>query len=149
MKTRSRRVVELTVVLITIAAVGGIAIPMLAKSVARARTVAVKYNLSVAERAVDEAMLEDQPVNAATLGKNSQGITWVEYTGETLPDYRSLSAKQVNTVYVATFRSGSVYIFSITPDGYLEYSIYADGSWCKEGEVKFHGGSASLLLSMK
>ena len=149
MKTRSRRVAELIVVLITIAVVSGIAIPMLAKSVAKARTVAVKYNLSVAEHAVDEAVLEDKPVNAATLKECSQGITWVTYAGETLPDYRSLSAKQLNTVYVASFRSGSVCIFSITPDGYLEYSIYAEGSWCKEGKVKFHGGSASLLLSMK
>ena len=149
MKTRNRRLVELIAVVIIIAAICGIAVPMLAKSIAKARTVAVKYNLSVAERAVDEAMLEDRPVNPTTLRENSQGIVWVEYAGETLPDYRSLSAKQLDTVYVASFRSGSVCVFSITPDGYLEYSIYADGSWCKEGKVKFRGGSASLLLSMK
>ena len=149
MGPRCKRFIELMLVLTIIAIICGIAVPILAKSITKARSVVAKNSLAAVEQAIDIAMLDGSNVDVASLKQSFPRVQWLEYKGQGLNDCKRFREEKRSSVYFTRLQSGALCIFAIPTDGSLIYSIYSDGAWHK-GEKTEHGAKLpAVILSLK
>ena len=146
---RFRRLLEFVLVLAIIAAICGIAVPILAKSVIEARAVVAKKSLASAEQAIDIAMLDGSNVDVASIKQSCSNVQWLEYKGQGVHECKRFWEDRLSSIYFARLPGGGLCIFAIPTDDSLLYSIYSDGAW-RKGEKRGHGPQLpAIVLSLK
>jgi type II secretory pathway pseudopilin PulG len=136
-------------VLTIIAVICGIAVPILAKSIAEARSVVAKQSLAAAEQAIDMAMLDGSNVDVASLKQSFSRIQWLEYEGQDLKDCKRFWEEKRSSVYVTRLHGGALCIFAIPTDDSLVYSIYSDGAWHKGEKTEHSANFQAFIASLK
>jgi type II secretory pathway pseudopilin PulG len=147
-KSWFRRLAEFLIVIIIVAAICAIAVPLAARSLSRARTVAAQSNWAEAEQALSLSLM-DNPYRLDVSGLNEDypGIKWVEYRGQALPEFKTLSKDQICSVYLYQTGDRSFCSFALVSREKIRYSLYSNGEWRRSGTVKYQAGKPARLLT--
>lgn len=147
-KSWFRRLAEFLTVITIVAVICAIAVPLAARSVSRARTVAAQSNWVEAEQALSLSLLEDPySLDVARLNEDYAGIKWVDYKGQGLPEFENLSKDQIRSIYVYRLGEQSFCSFALISRNRLRYSLYSNGEWRRSGTLKYEVGKPAKLLT--
>ncbi len=147
-KSWFRRLAEFLIVIIIVAAICAVAVPMASRAVSKARTVAAQSNWSEAEQALSLALMENPyRLDVPRLNEDYPGIRWVVYSGQAMPDFKTLSKDQISSIYLYRLGEQSFCSFAPISRDRMRYSLYSKGEWRRSGTVKYQAGKPARLLT--
>lgn len=149
MGQKFRRILEFLMVLLIIAVICGIAVPILAKSITRARAVVAKKSLASAEQVIDVATLDSTNVDLASLKQSCSKIQWLEYKGQGVDKCKRFWQDRLSSIYFIRLSGGGLCIFAIPTDDCLLYSIYSEGAWHKGEKMGHSPQLPAAILSLR